>query len=163
MHVNFVRYTLKKTLAQYESEELVVEIGNSVEDQKSGAELMREAKKICFDHMTKATTNGDGFKKVEAPKAQNTGVKAPVVVPQKAPQRTESHQGKAIFGRPCPSCGQDAIIKGKAEFGGGLVCFKKKGGCGAKWKDESPFPKEVPEVNFDNDPLPDFDDSDIPF
>lgn len=37
--------------------------------------------------------------------------------------------------RVCPECGKEAIIKGKAEYGGGWVCFGKKGGCGAKWKD----------------------------
>ena len=38
-------------------------------------------------------------------------------------------------GRKCPACGKEAIIKGKAEFGGGWVCFKKKDGCGAKFSD----------------------------
>lgn len=38
-------------------------------------------------------------------------------------------------GRVCPNCGKDAIIKGKAEYGGGWICFAKKGGCGAKWSD----------------------------
>lgn len=37
--------------------------------------------------------------------------------------------------RVCPNCGKPAIIKGKAEFGGGWVCFKKKDGCGAKFQD----------------------------
>lgn len=36
--------------------------------------------------------------------------------------------------RVCPSCGKDSIIKGKAEYGGGWLCFAKKGGCGAKFK-----------------------------
>lgn len=36
----------------------------------------------------------------------------------------------------CPECGkEDTIIKGKQEFGGGWLCFKKKGGCGAKFAD----------------------------
>jgi hypothetical protein len=35
--------------------------------------------------------------------------------------------------RKCPKCGKEAIIQGKAEYGGGWLCFKKKGGCGAKW------------------------------
>lgn len=35
----------------------------------------------------------------------------------------------------CPTCGKDSIIKGKAEYGGGWVCFAKRGGCGAKWPD----------------------------
>lgn len=37
--------------------------------------------------------------------------------------------------RLCPECGKAAIIKGKEQFGGGWVCFGKKGGCGWKWKD----------------------------
>jgi len=40
----------------------------------------------------------------------------------------------------CPECGEETIIKGKKEFGGGWLCYKKKGGCGKKWTDaESPF------------------------
>jgi hypothetical protein len=35
----------------------------------------------------------------------------------------------------CPTCGKETIIKGKEEYGGGWLCFAKKGGCGAKWKD----------------------------
>jgi hypothetical protein len=37
--------------------------------------------------------------------------------------------------RRCPSCGLAAIIKGKEEYGGGWLCFKKKGGCGMKFAD----------------------------
>jgi hypothetical protein len=37
--------------------------------------------------------------------------------------------------RQCPKCGGANIIKGKEEFGGGWLCFKKKGGCGAKFDD----------------------------
>lgn len=37
--------------------------------------------------------------------------------------------------RKCPSCGGEFIIQGKAGFGGGWLCFKKKGGCGAKFDD----------------------------
>lgn len=40
--------------------------------------------------------------------------------------------------RACPSCGKPAIIKGKAEYGGGWVCFKKKGGCGSTFPDNAP-------------------------
>lgn len=38
----------------------------------------------------------------------------------------------------CPNCHQPAIIAGKAEYGGGWVCFKKKGGCGAKFPENHP-------------------------
>lgn len=37
--------------------------------------------------------------------------------------------------RSCPNCKKKTIIKGKAEYGGGWICFSKKGGCGAKWAD----------------------------
>lgn len=37
--------------------------------------------------------------------------------------------------RTCPECGKTTIIKGKTEYGGGWICFAKKGGCGAKFID----------------------------
>lgn len=48
-------------------------------------------------------------------------------------------EGKYRFrnaGRVCPECDtEDTIIKGKEEYGGGWLCFARKGGCGAKFKD----------------------------
>ena len=35
--------------------------------------------------------------------------------------------------RVCPQCGKPTIIKGKDEYGGGWLCWKKNGGCGTKW------------------------------
>lgn len=37
--------------------------------------------------------------------------------------------------RLCPVCQKPAIIKGKAEYGGGWLCWTKKDGCGAKFAD----------------------------
>lgn len=37
--------------------------------------------------------------------------------------------------RRCPVCQAEAIVKGRQEYGGGWLCFKKQGGCGAKWPD----------------------------
>lgn len=36
----------------------------------------------------------------------------------------------------CPKCGKPAIIKGREEYGGGWLCFAKKDGCNAKFKDD---------------------------
>jgi hypothetical protein len=36
--------------------------------------------------------------------------------------------------RKCPKCGKPSIVKGREEYGGGWICFTKKGGCGAKFK-----------------------------
>lgn len=38
--------------------------------------------------------------------------------------------------RVCPNCGKPTIIKGKAEYGGGWLCFGKKGGCGTKFAEQ---------------------------
>lgn len=39
----------------------------------------------------------------------------------------------------CPNCGEEGtVIKGKAEYGGGWLCWNKKGGCGSKWSDGAP-------------------------
>ena len=35
----------------------------------------------------------------------------------------------------CPQCGKATVIKGKQEYGGGYLCWTKKGGCGAKFPD----------------------------
>lgn len=41
--------------------------------------------------------------------------------------------------RVCPKCGVVGhIIKGKDEYGGGWLCWKSKGGCGAKFADGAP-------------------------
>lgn len=40
--------------------------------------------------------------------------------------------------RTCPACSNATIIAGKAEYGGGWLCFKKRGGCGAKFGTADP-------------------------
>lgn len=40
--------------------------------------------------------------------------------------------------RICPNCNEAAIIKGKKEYGGGWLCWKNKGGCGAKYQENDP-------------------------
>ena len=37
--------------------------------------------------------------------------------------------------RECPKCHAPAIIRGKEEWGGGWLCWKRKSGCGAKFND----------------------------
>lgn len=52
--------------------------------------------------------------------------------------------------RVCPECGKSAIIKGKQEYGGGWLCFKKKGGCGAKFPDNAPAITEQADGQTEN-------------
>lgn len=67
----------------------------------------------------------------------------------------EKKYGKRKQERECPSCGARAIIKGKKEYGGGWVCWKKKDGCGASFKegDGAIERQEVGEI--DNPEIPD--------
>lgn len=55
----------------------------------------------------------------------------------------------------CPSCGKETVIKGKEEYGGGWVCFKKKGGCGAKYPDGDQSIESQPRGRVPNEDLAD--------
>ena len=50
----------------------------------------------------------------------------------------ESRYRWRMADRKCPVCGRESIIRGKEEFGGGWLCFRKRGGCGAKFNDDDP-------------------------
>lgn len=69
-----------------------------------------------------------------------------------------TREGKYAYrsaSRKCPQCGKEAIIKGKEEFGGGWLCFKKKDGCGAKFEDDAPEIVGQAAGKIPNDNLPD--------
>ena len=55
--------------------------------------------------------------------------------------------------RVCPECGQAAIIKGKPEYGGGWVCFKRKDGCGAKFGADDPAIVDQKVGRIENDDI----------
>jgi hypothetical protein len=45
----------------------------------------------------------------------------------------------------CPKCGSTtSVIIGKPEYGGGFVCFDKKGGCKHKWSTDTPQRRNEP-------------------
>lgn len=58
--------------------------------------------------------------------------------------------------RKCPKCNAEAIIKGKAEYGGGWICFSKKGGCGAKFAENDPSIVEQPVGRVENPDIADY-------
>ena len=67
----------------------------------------------------------------------------------------ESKYAYRISARTCPTCGYAAIIKGKQEYGGGWVCFKKKDGCGAKFADGDAAIEAQAHGRTANEDLPD--------
>ncbi len=58
--------------------------------------------------------------------------------------------------RKCPECGKATIIKGKQEYGGGWLCFAKKGGCGYKWPDGA---KEIESQSEEREENPNLGDT----
>lgn len=55
----------------------------------------------------------------------------------------------------CPECGKETVIKGRAEYGGGWICFAKKGGCGAKYADQDPAIVDQPRGTVENPDIAD--------
>jgi hypothetical protein len=67
----------------------------------------------------------------------------------------EKKYGKRQASRTCPACYEAAIIKGKEEYGGGWICFYKKGGCGAKYADDDSLILDQSVGEIENPDLPD--------
>src|SRR6185437_15053235 len=60
--------------------------------------------------------------------------------------------------RKCPKCGKETIIKGRADYGGGWVCWSKPGkadGCGAKFMDGDKSIEGQSVARVVNEDLPD--------
>jgi len=55
--------------------------------------------------------------------------------------------------RKCLHCNEPAIIAGKKEWGGGWICHKKQGGCGAKFTDNDPGIINQPLGRIPNDDI----------
>lgn len=67
----------------------------------------------------------------------------------------EKKYAKRKAERVCPACGAEAIIKGKAEYGGGWTCWKKRGGCGARFPDGDAAIENQDAGEKENPDLPD--------
>lgn len=67
----------------------------------------------------------------------------------------ERKYAKRRLERACPACGKAAVIKGKAEYGGGWLCWKKRDGCGAKYQDGDPDIENQEAGEVENPDLPD--------
>ena len=55
--------------------------------------------------------------------------------------------------RKCPRCDSEAIIKERKEYGGDWLCYKKKGGCGAKFPPGSAVIEEQEVGRVENDDI----------
>jgi hypothetical protein len=61
--------------------------------------------------------------------------------------------------RVCPECGEPAVIKGKAQYGGGWLCWRKRDGCGTTWDDDTDQAKAFESAEVGEIPNPDLPDT----
>lgn len=90
-----------------------------------------------FKH--KRTELGDGHLEVESLCLLEMRSTADVVAEGSGSCSTMESKYRTRNGeRVCPTCGQATIIKGKVEYGGGWLCWSKRGGCGLSFGETDP-------------------------
>lgn len=127
---------------------------------KAGAETINVALRLAPHYVSEKIWHEDGHLTVSAIctlRHIQTGLE--IATGEGLCTSRESRYAYRQGGRVCPECGTDAIIKGKAEYGGGWICFAKKGGCGAKWPDDSEQAKTFETVEVGRIPNPDLADT----
>jgi hypothetical protein len=127
---------------------------------KAGAESINVALRLAPHYVSEKIWHDDGHLTVSVVctlKHIPTGLE--VATGEGLCSSRESRYAYRQGARVCPQCGAAAIIKGKAEYGGGWVCFGKKGGCGAKWPDGSDQAQAFETIDIGRVPNPDLADT----
>lgn len=110
--------------------------GNKPTLLKPGAEAISSTFQLCPKYEVTRTELGDGHREYEIVCNLHTPDGGFV---GSGVGSCSTMEGKYRFrkaGYKCPDCGkEETIIKGKQQYGGGWVCFNKKGGCGANFPD----------------------------
>jgi len=102
---------------------------------KAGAETLAMTFRLCPEYQVEIIDLGDGHRevRVRCRMLSATGAFLGEGVGSCSTMESKYRYRKAE--QKCPECGKNTIIKGKKEYGGGWLCFRNKGGCGAKWGD----------------------------
>lgn len=134
--INKVERLLKSVMKPQMDYGLIPGCGDKPALLKPGAELLLSLFELAPELKIEMKDLGDGHREctitvrlIHAPTGKFWGMGI---------GSCSTHEAKYRYrlgGRKCPSCGKEAIIKGREEYGGGWVCFAKKGGCGTKFKD----------------------------
>lgn len=105
---------------------------------KPGAEKLAVMFRLAPEYVTTKTFHDDGHLTVESTCKIHDGDGRFLGEASAMCSTRESKYAFRRSDRICPQCGKSTIIKGKAEYGGGWLCFAKKGGCGGKFSDHDP-------------------------
>lgn len=127
---------------------------------KPGAEMLNVLLRLAPSYDSERTFHDDGHLTVVS-KCALTHIPTGLVLGEGEGlcSTRETKYAYRTGGRVCPSCGQAAIIKGKAEYGGGWLCFGRKGGCGEKWGDDTDQAREFANADTGRVDNPDLADS----
>jgi hypothetical protein len=123
---------------------------------KAGAEKLGFVFRLVAEYDVKETDLGDGHREYRVlctVKKMGTGEMAGQGVGICSTMESKYRYRNAA--RKCPACGAATIIKGKEEYGGGWLCWKKKGGCGAAFQDGDQSIEGQPQGKIDNPDIAD--------
>ncbi len=122
---------------------------------KPGAELICMVFRLAPEYRTTETFDGDhltvksscALRHIDSEKIWGSGE-----------AMCSTKESKYAWRKPsikCPDCGTESVIKGKKEYGGGWLCWAKKGGCGSKWEDGAAVIENQSTERVPNPDLPD--------
>ncbi len=151
--VDLIQDVMKGVMKDHEHYGVIPGCGDKPALLKPGAEKLNLTFRMAPDPETVIIDMGEGhreyrvkciMKSIETGKFLGAGVGSASTMETKWRFRKGEQK--------CPKCGKEAIIKGKQEYGGGWLCFKKKGGCGEKFKDgDSTIEnQEMGRIEYDN-------------
>jgi len=123
---------------------------------KPGAEAINVALRLAPHYETEKVWHGDDHLTVISKcTLEHIPTKLVVGTGEGLCSTKESKYAHRTAKRVCPNCGKEAIIKGKEEYGGGWLCWKKQGGCGSNFFDDDARITEQEIGQVDNPDLPD--------
>jgi len=151
--VDLIQDVMKQVMRDKEHYGVIPGCGDKPALLKPGAEKLNLTFRMAPDPETEMVDLGNGHREYRVKcilRAIESGRTLGAGVGSASTMETKWRFRKAE--RKCPKCEQEAIIKGKQEFGGGWLCFGKKGGCGAKFKDGDQVIEDqtVGRIEYDN-------------
>ena len=154
--VNKIQELMKDLMKNGEHYGIIPGTGTKPSLLKAGAEKLCFAFRLAPEFEIKQTDLAAGHREIQViTTLRNMATGAIVGQGLGSCSTMESKYRWRKLSRVCPKCNQEAIIKGKEEYGGGWVCFKKKGGCGTKFLDDAPEIIGQPEGRIENEDIAD--------
>ena len=135
--VNLIQSVMKQVMKDGEHFGKIPGCGNKPSLLKPGAEKLSTTFRLAPDYKITRTDMDNGHREYEVITTL-THIPSRQIIGQGVGSCStmESKYRYRKANQVCPECGkEETIIKGKKEYGGGWICFQKKGGCGAKFKD----------------------------